>query len=52
MYFPGVRPEYLIRGLEVLGLDPKPDPLLPQNWDSCAQYHEKYGLFQFFTGRK
>jgi hypothetical protein len=24
---PGVRPEFLIRGLEVLGLDPEPDPL-------------------------
>jgi hypothetical protein len=27
MYVPGVRPEFLIRGLEVLGLGPESDPL-------------------------
>jgi hypothetical protein len=27
IYLPGVRPEFSIRGLEVLGLGPEPDPL-------------------------
>jgi hypothetical protein len=55
MCLPGVRPEFLLRGLEVLGLGPEPDPLqmgffvsfqhkFSKNWDSCVQYHEKWWL--------
>jgi hypothetical protein len=53
--FLGVRPEFLIRGLEMLGLGPEPDPLqmgffvsfshkFSENWVSCVQYHEKWCL--------
>jgi hypothetical protein len=60
MCLPGVRPKFLIRGLEVLGWVlnltlSKWDFLhvfqhkFSQNWDSCVQYHVKWCLHFFLT---
>jgi hypothetical protein len=57
MHLPGVLPKFLIRGLEVLGLGPEPDPLQigffvsfePKFSQNCVQYHEKWCLNQFLT---
>jgi hypothetical protein len=45
MYLSGVRPEFLIRGLEVLGLGPEPDPLEMGFFVSfCTKIFSKLGF--------